>query len=108
MTRETWLNNNVYIPDKIDESIIVYLKLGFKVGIKCKDNFPYQHSSIRKLIYFIKLDSESDSLVPMTFHDVSLFSQKDLEEGYDIPDCTYYVTPYELNQLLCRLKNYLI
>lgn len=42
----------------------------------------------------------------MTFSDVSLFTQKDLDEGYDVLDCTYHVTFYELNQLLCRLKNY--
>lgn len=107
MSREEWLEHGVYIPYKIDEIIIIYLKLGFRVGIKCMDHFPYQYSPKKRLIYFIKLDEqEYENLVPMIFSNVSLFTQKDLDEGYDVPDCTYYVTFYELNQLLCRLKNY--
>lgn len=107
MIREEWLERGVYLPDKIDENVIVYLKLGFRVAIKCIDHFPYQNSPRKRLVYFIKLDEkESENLSPMTFSDVSLFTQKDLDEGYDVPDCTYHVTFYELNQLLCRLKNY--
>lgn len=107
MSREEWLEHGVYIPDKIDESIIVYLKLGFRVVIKCIDHFPYQSSPRKRLVYFIKLDEKtSENLTPMTFTNVSMFTQKDLDEGYDEPDCTYYVAFYELYQLLCRLKNY--
>jgi len=107
MTRKEWLEQGVYLPNKIDESIIIYLKLGFRVVIKCIDHFPYQSSPRKRLVYFIKLDKkESENLAPMTFSNVSLFTQKDLDEGYDVPDCTYRVTFYELNQLLCRLKNY--
>lgn len=108
MSREEWLEQGAYIPDKIDENVIVYLKLGFRVAIKCIDYFPYQNSPKKRLVYFIKLDEkESENLASMTFSNVSLFTQRDLDEGYDVPDCTYYVTFYELNQLLCRLKNYL-
>lgn len=107
MSKEEWLEQGIYIPNKIDESIIVYLKLGFRVGIKCVDNFPYQNSPRKRLVYFIKLDNEvSENLAQMTFTNVAVFTQKDLDEGYDMPDCTYYVTFYELNQLLCRRRNY--
>lgn len=48
MGREELLEQGVYVPDKFDESIIIYLKLGFKVLISCEDNFPYITSPLKK------------------------------------------------------------
>lgn len=48
MSKEEWLEQGVYIPDKFDEFIIIYLKLGFKVLVTCIDHYPIKTSTLKK------------------------------------------------------------
>lgn len=108
MRREELLEQGVYVPDKFDESIIIYLKLGFKVLIACEDSFPYNTSPFKKVMYSFYLSTHTNSeLDPFTFINVSVPTKQDLEEELAY-GCSmdYQILSTELDQLLCRLKNY--
>ena len=108
MSKEELLEQGVYIPDKFDELIIIYLKLGFKVLITCEDHFPYNTSPFKKVMYSFYLSPDTNlELEAFSFINVSIPTKQDLEEEMAY-GCSldYKIFPTELNQLLCRLKNY--
>lgn len=108
MSKEEWLEQGIYVSDKFDESIIIYLKLGFKVLVTCVDHYPIKTSPLKKVMYHFYLYSNTNSeLDPFTFINVSIPTKQDLEEEltYGCP-LDYAILPTELDQLLCRLRNY--
>lgn len=108
MNKEKLLELGIYVPDKFDKFIIIYLKLGFRVLVTCEDYYLYITSPLKKVIYNFYLSSDTNSeLGPFTFINTSIPTKQDLEEELAC-GCSldYKILPTELDQLLCRLKNY--
>lgn len=56
--------------------------------------------------FYLSIDTNSE-LGPFTFINVSIPTKQDLEEEMAYGCSMYYkILPTELDQLLCRLKNY--